>query len=83
MKRTGLFYFFNIIQRELKFDKKITSHRLRKTFATRLLRNGCPLNTIQKLLGHGDIKMTMKYLEIDRDMLEEDYSIYYPFNDLA
>lgn len=83
MKRAGLFYFFNIIQRELKFDKKITSHRLRKTFATRLLRNGCPLTTIQKLLGHGDIKMTMKYLEIDRDMLEEDYSIYYPFNDLV
>lgn len=83
MKRAGLFYFFNIIDRELKPNQKITSHRLRKTFATRLLKNGCSLTTIQKLLGHGDIKMTMKYLEIDRAMIETDYFKYYPYKDLT
>lgn len=83
MKRAGLFYFFNIIDRDLKPYKKITSHRLRKTFATRLLRNGCPLTTIQKLLGHSDIRMTMKYLEIDRAMIENDYFVHYPYKDLT
>ncbi len=82
MKRAGLFYFYDMIQTNLNFDRKITSHRLRKTFATRLLKSGCPLTTIQKLLGHGDIKMTMKYLEIDKAMIENDYFKFYPYDDL-
>lgn len=82
MTRAGLFYFFNLIDKELKPNIKITSHRLRKTFATRLLKNGCNITTIQKLLGHGDIKMTMKYLEVDKYMIEEDYYRHYPYRDL-
>ena len=58
---------------------KIHCHRLRKTFATKLLKMGCPITTIQKLLGHTDIKMTMIYLEIDNTMLEMHYNEYYPY----
>lgn len=81
MNRASLFYFFNIIHRDLKIQPKIHAHRLRKTFATRLLKNGCPLTTIQKLLGHSDIKMTMTYLEIDSAMIENDYFLYYPYTE--
>lgn len=82
MNRVAIFYFMNIVAKNVESDTKIHAHRLRKTFATRLLKNGCPLTTIQKLLGHTDIKMTMKYLEIDQAMIEKDYFKYYPYENI-
>lgn len=82
MNRVAIFYFMNKVAANVESDTKIHAHRLRKTFATRLLKNGCPLTTIQKLLGHSDIKMTMKYLEIDSAMIEKDYFKHYPYSDL-
>lgn len=81
MNRAALFYFFNKIDANIQSDSKITAHRLRKTFATRLLKAGCPITTIQKLLGHTNIRMTMKYLEIDAAMIEKDYFTFYPYKD--
>ena len=83
MNRVAIFYFMDIVAKNVESDTKIHAHRLRKTFATRLLKNGCPLTTIQKLLGHSDIKMTMKYLEIDQAMIEKDYFNYYPYQDVT
>jgi|TARA_R110000824_G_scaffold212324_1_gene398489 integrase len=37
-------------------------HDLRREFASRLLENRVPLPTIQRLLGHHSITMTMRYL---------------------
>lgn len=81
MRRHSLFHFFNQIADNVESSTKITAHRLRKTFATRLLKSGCPLTTIQKLLGHTDIRMTMKYLEIDAAMIEKDYFNFYPYQE--
>lgn len=44
-------------------------HGLRKTFGTRLLQDGVNLVKIQKLLGHADIRTTMRYLGIDEKEL--------------
>lgn len=42
-------------------DKICTVHVFRKTFATRLAENGCPLEIIQELLGHASASMTSKH----------------------
>ena len=37
------------------------SHRLRHTFATRLLAQGVPIDVVQEVLGHSNINTTRKY----------------------
>ncbi|MBI9010015.1 MAG: tyrosine-type recombinase/integrase [Tenericutes bacterium] len=78
VSRTVIYKFYNKLNAQLHFQYNLHPHRLRKTYATRLLKKGCPLTTISKLLGHKDIKQTMIYLEIDYNMLKIDYDLYYP-----
>jgi integrase/recombinase XerC len=43
--------------------KGLTPHRLRGTFATLLSEQGVPVQTIQRMLRHKDVRTTMHYLE--------------------
>lgn len=75
---SGLRHYFDKIKKNTSLTV-LHPHMLRKTFATQLLKKGCPLTSIQKYLGHNDIKMTMIYLDIDIQMLDSDYNNYYPY----
>jgi integrase len=43
-----------------------TAHTLRHTHATRLIQNGLNLYEIKEILGHADIKTTMRYAHIEQ-----------------
>ena len=51
--------------------RKIGWHTLRHTFASHLAQAGANLGAIQGLLGHSDIRMTMRYAHINRIFLRE------------
>ena len=44
-----------------KLDPRHTFHSLRRTYASWLVQSGVDIYVVQKLLGHADIKTTMKY----------------------
>lgn len=43
--------------------KGAKSHSGRRTFATRLIQNGCDIRHLQVLLGHSDISVTARYIQ--------------------
>lgn len=49
---------------------QFTAHRLRHTFAKRMSDAGTPINQVQRLMGHGDIRTTTVYLEPGWEDLE-------------
>lgn len=47
------------------------THVLRHTFASHFMRNGGNILVLQRVLGHTDIKMTMRYAHFAPDHLED------------
>jgi integrase len=55
--------------------RKIGWHTLRHTFASHLAQAGANLSAVQELLGHSDIRTTMRYAHINKGVLREAISI--------
>jgi integrase/recombinase XerD len=51
---------------------KLSPHKLRHTCAAYMLYHGAPLETIQRVLGHADVKPTMIYLHTPQKRQEEE-----------
>jgi len=51
----------------------VTPHRLRHSFATTMLRLGVSLPALMQLLGHKDITMTLRYIEVTQQDLQREF----------
>lgn len=73
INRPHLHYVVNKIRRCLGLanDKEFTLHALRHTCASRLVRAGVPLYTVQRVLGHSSIKATERYSHLDPASIDE------------
>lgn len=57
------------------FDRKITCHTFRHSFATNLLVNGADIKAVQTLLGHENIQTTSMYLHLTNNRLRHIYDV--------
>ena len=55
---------FNVELDKNDLKNRVVIHTLRHTFASNLAINGTPIYTIQKLLNHKDINMTLRYAKL-------------------
>ena len=56
--------------------EKAHPHRFRRTGATMALRQGMPITTVSKLLGHESVETTQIYLDISDEELQQAHSKY-------
>jgi site-specific recombinase XerD len=63
-----------IYSHDLPDPTPVTSHRLRHTYATEMLRAGMSLPGVMRLLGHRDYHMTLRYTAITPETVGDEYA---------
>lgn len=77
MSNHGLETVTKSVGRRAGLDKTLTVHVFRRTLATRLADAGCPLETIQELLGHKKAETTQRYIARSQTRVVQAASRYF------
>jgi integrase/recombinase XerD len=65
-----------------RLKKNVSTHTLRHTCATHMLRNGAPIRHIQEMLGHESLESTQVYTRVTINDLKEIHARYHPSENL-
>jgi integrase/recombinase XerD len=78
LSRAMIFAIVKDLCLRVGFQKKISPHTFRHSFASHLLQNGADIRAIQQMLGHESITTTEVYLHLDRGHLAEVIRRFHP-----
>ena len=78
LSRAMIFTIIRNLSEVAGYNKKISPHTFRHSFATHLLENGADLRAIQQMLGHESITTTEIYVHMDRSHLRNILEQYHP-----
>ena len=64
VKESGVQKAVKVAVKRAGLTKRVTCHTLRHSFATHMLEHGANIRSLQKLLGHADVKTTEIYTHV-------------------
>jgi integrase/recombinase XerD len=78
LSRVMIFTIIKNLTLKAGFEKKISPHTFRHSFATHLINGGADLRAVQEMLGHESILTTEIYTHLDRDYLKSTLQQFHP-----
>jgi len=78
LSRVMIFTIIKNLAAKAGFEKKISPHTFRHSFATHLINGGADLRAVQEMLGHESILTTEIYTHLDRDYLKSTLQQFHP-----
>lgn len=78
LTRHGIWWIVSRYSGVEGINHRISTHKMRHTFATAMVRNGADVRVVQELLGHSSISTTQKYTHVTSEQLIALYNKAHP-----